>query len=437
MPAAPPGDVTKVVEHLFRTEAARLTAVLTRVLGPAQLELAEDATQDALLAALGHWPVDGVPANPSAWLLQVARRKALDALRRDRTKTGHTEAMIAGLGALDDARASPASALGEGVADDELRLIFLCCHPAVSRDSRVALTLKLAAGFGVGEIARAFLADEAAVAQRLVRAKRALREALADTPLVMPSSAELPARLDAVLDVLYLMFNEGHTAHAGASLLRRDLCQEALRLAELLLASEVTAEPRVRALAALFCFHAARLDARTDALGALVRLPEQDRSRWDAALVARGARHLDASACGDELSVYHLEAEIAGLHAMAPSWGATDWDRILAAYDLLLAATGSAVVALNRVVAVWHARSAGQALEELEALGLGDALEEYAPYHAVRAELLGATGRGREAREAYEAAVALSRLAPARELLQGRLDALAPDDVESGARRTS
>jgi RNA polymerase sigma-70 factor (ECF subfamily) len=431
---ASPDGVGDVVEHLFRTESARLTAILTRILGPAHLELAEDSTQEALLAALKHWPVDGVPSNPSAWLLQVARRRALDALRRDASTVDDAssnaaiEALVAGPGDRE---------VGEAIADDELRLIFLCCHPAVSRDSRVALTLKLAAGFGVGEIARAFLADETAVAQRLVRAKRALREALAGAPLTMPSAAEIPARLDAVLDVLYLMFNEGHTAHEGTSLLRRDLCHEALRLTELLLTSEATAEPRVHALAALFCFHAARLDARTDAIGALVRLPQQDRTRWDADLVARGVRHLDDSAWGDELTVYHLEAEIAGFHATAPSWEVTEWDRILAAYDLLLIATGSAVVALNRVVAVWHARSAGQALEELDALASRDALQDYHLYHAVRAELLMATGRAKEARTAYEAALGLARLEPARDLLRDRIAGLSGSHVDSEAPRPS
>jgi RNA polymerase sigma-70 factor (ECF subfamily) len=436
---ASPDGVGDVVEHLFRTESARLTAILTRILGPAHLELAEDSTQEALLAALKHWPVDGVPSNPSAWLLQVARRRALDALRRDAPRAADDDASSAAIEALV---AGPGDhEAGEAMADDELRLIFLCCHPAVSRDSRVALTLKLAAGFGVGEIARAFLADETAVAQRLVRAKRALREALAGAPLAMPSAAEIPARLDAVLDVLYLMFNEGHTAHEGTSLLRRDLCHEALRLTELLLTSEATAEPRVHALAALFCFHAARLDARTDAMGALVRLPQQDRTRWDTDLVARGVRHLDDSASGDELTVYHLEAEIAGFHATAPSWEVTEWDRILAAYDLLLTATGSAVVALNRVVAVWHARSAGQALEELDALASRDALQDYHLYHAVRAELLMATGRAKEARRAYEAALELARLEPARDLLRDRIaglsGGLSDGHVDSGAPRPS
>lgn len=428
-----PERVRDVVESLFRTESARLTALLTSILGPSQLALAEDVTQEALLAALRHWGIEGVPANPSAWLLQVARRKALDAILRDRTAARFEPAVvrefeerergISGAGATATDAASDAAA--DALADDELRMIFLCCHPAVSRDSRVALTLKVAAGFGVGEIARAFLADEAAVAQRIVRAKRALRDALDGRPLEMPSPAELPERLDAVLDVLYLMFNEGHTAHEGASLLRRDLCQEALRLVEMLLAHEATRAPKVHALAALFCFHAARLDSRTDAMGALVRLPAQDRSRWDRDLVARGIQHLEDSASGDELTAFHLEAEIAGLHATARSWEATRWDRILSAYDLLMQVAGSDVVALNRVVALWHARGVDEALAELEALGRRGSMEDYYPYHAVWGELLAQAGRPNEARAALERARELARLEPARVAIGDRLAGLA------------
>lgn len=436
--ADPGPDVHPLVEDLFRAESARLTAVLTRILGPAHLELAEDATQDALLAALRHWPTDGVPANPPAWLLQVARRRALDLLRRDASFADRERQVIHELEELERGGTDRAEEVSDPFADDQLRMMLLSCHPSLSADSRVALTLKLVAGFGVAEIARAFLSDEGAIAQRLVRAKRTLREAHA--PLMMPSPAEIPARLDAVLEVLYLMFNEGHTAHEGDSLLRRDLCQEALRLAELLLAHPATAAPRVHALAALFCFHAARLMTRTDAMGALVRLPAQDRSRWDPALRDRGLRHLRAAAAGDELSAYHLEAEIAAAHATAKSWAATDWARILASYDTLVALTGSAVVELNRIVALWHARNAAVALTELEALTARASLGEYHLAHAVRGELLAATGRESEAVEAFRTAAGLARVTPARELLMARVRELtggADGDVYSPSLRPS
>jgi RNA polymerase sigma-70 factor (ECF subfamily) len=428
-----------LVEDLFRAESARLTAALTRILGPAHLELAADATQDALLAALRYWPTRGVPANPQAWLLQVARLRALDLLRRDASLAAREAQVAHELEALERVGSARTGEGTDPFADDQLRMMLLCCHPALSPDSRVALTLKLVAGFGVAEIARAFLADEGAIAQRLVRAKRSLREA--DAPLVMPSPEETPARLQSVLEVLYLMFNEGHTAYEGDSLLRRDLCQEALRLAELLLAYPATTAPRVHALAALFCFHAARLATRTDAMGALVRLPAQDRGRWDGALVARGLRHLDASAQGESLSPYHLEAEIAALHATAPSWEATDWERILSAYDVLLRLTGSDVVALNRVVALWQAKGAAAARSELAALANRRSLAQYHLFHAVHGELLAATSEREQSLAAFREALRLARLEPERVLLAQRLIEVAGSpgtaDVDSAGLRPS
>jgi RNA polymerase sigma factor (sigma-70 family) len=258
-----PRVVAPLVEHLFREEAGRLTSLLTRLLGPAQLALAEDVVQEAFIAALGHWPRTGVPSNPSAWLLQVARRKALDALRRDRLLAAREPEIGAELDAAVEAASAAGPETGDDpFADDQLRMILLCCHPVVSAESRVALALKLVSGLSVGEIARALLADERAVAQRLVRAKRALREA--NVSFDLPEGAALAARLDAVHDVLYLMFNEGHTAHEGASLLRRDLCDEALRLTTRLLHDARTASPATHALAALFEFHASMREwART------------------------------------------------------------------------------------------------------------------------------------------------------------------------------
>jgi RNA polymerase sigma-70 factor (ECF subfamily) len=298
----------------------------------------------------------------------------------------------------------------------------------------VALSLKLVGGFGVGEIARAFLADERAVAQRLVRAKRALRDA--DATFEMPEGDALVARLDAVQVVLYLMFNEGHTAHAGEALLRRDLSDEALRLAERLLRDPRTASPAVHALAALFCFHSSRFDARLDADGSPVRLADQDRTRWDAARIARGFTHLEAAAAGDRLTPYHLEAEIASLHAMAPSLEATDWPRIVGAYDRLLALAPSPVIALNRIVAVQRAVGAERAWTELRTLARDPALAAYPLTHAVRGTLLAALDRPEEAREAWEEARARSTSQPMQRHAEQRLaelDALVlARDVDSG-----
>jgi RNA polymerase sigma-70 factor (ECF subfamily) len=348
-------------------------------------------------------------------LLQVARRKALDAIRREDVLRARAPAIAEEM----DARLDTAEQSIGVFDDDQLRLMLLCCHPSLSPDSRVALTLRMVGGFGVGEIARAFLADESAMAQRLVRAKRTLREA--DAPLTMPLPAAIPGRLDAVVDALYLMFNEGHTAHEGEALLRRDLCNEALRLVELLLGDTLTAQPRVHALAALFSFLTARLDTRTDEHGALVLLSAQDRAKWDRRLIERGLAHLDASAFGEELTQFHLEAEIAAAHATAPSWNETDWTRILTAYDRLHAITQSPVVALNRVVAIRELRGARVALEELEPLGTNRALQSYHLFHSVRGELLHAVGRAAEAQEAFRRAISLARSDPIREHARTRL----------------
>ena len=406
------------------------------MLGPAHLALAEDVVQEAFISAVRHWPTRGVPADPSAWLLQVARRKALDALRRDQRLADLAPRIGAELDAAVDLASVPDGdhAPDDPFRDDQLRLILLCCHPAVSPGSRVALALKLIGGFGVGEIARAFLTDERAVAQRLVRAKRALREAQAT--FEMPEGAALLERLDAVQTVLYLMFNEGHTAHAGDALLRRDLSDEALRLAERLLGDPRTASPAVHALAALFCFHSARFDARLDADGAPVRLDDQDRTRWDAARIARGFAHLEAAADGDRITPCHVEAEIASLHAMAPSSDATDWPRIVAAYDRLLVLSPSPVIALNRVVAVQRAVGAPAAWTELRALSRDRALEAYPLTHAVRGTLLAALDRPDEARTAWATARELTASRPMQRHAEQRLaelDALLlARDVDSG-----
>jgi RNA polymerase sigma-70 factor (ECF subfamily) len=433
--SAPANDLTAVpalVERLFRVEAGRLVPRLTRLLGVEHLALAEDATQDAFIAALGHWPRTGVPDDPGAWLLQVARRKALDVLRRERTHDAYANQVLAGLERSDDAHAPDEDA---AFADDQLHMMLLCCHPALSEDSRIALTLRTVSGLSVSEIARAFLADEAAVAQRLVRAKRTLRETKAS--FALPAADAIESRRDAVLDVLYLLFNEGHTAHEGEALLREELCVEALRLVELLAAHPATTAPHVHALAALFCFHAARLGTRTDARGALVRLADQDRTAWDARAIARGLQHLDRAARGSALSRFHLEAEIASCHATAPSAAATDWPRILRCYDALVALTQSPVAALNRAVALRQVAGPELALAEIERLQAAPGLGAYHAYHGVRAELLEDVGRGEEAAAAWTVALGLARSEPVRRFLAGRLDLLQDADVDSAASRPS
>ena len=394
-----------------------MVATLARIFGLEHLDAVEDAVQDALVQALKRWSFTGMPDNPAAWLMRVARNKMLDRLRRAGTWREKREWLERGVAGSDEAAGHETWFAGE-LADDQLRMIFACCHPAVARRDQVALVLKTVGGFGVAEIARAFLAREPAIAQRLVRAKRRLREGGAR--LEVPPPAELGARLEAVLEAIYLMFNEGYGAHAGSDLVRTDLCHEAIRLVGLLAEHPTTAAPRVHALAALLCFQASRLPERVDAAGELLLLADQDRTRWDRRLIAAGVGHLGRSAAGGELSIYHLEAEIASCHALAPSWAATDWRRILTAYDDLLARRSSPVVALNRAVALAELKGAEAALEALEPLAEEKSLEGYYPYWSVRGELLRRAGRSEEARAAFRRALDLESSAPVKRLLMRR-----------------
>jgi RNA polymerase sigma-70 factor (ECF subfamily) len=434
-------DVPGLVEHLFRRESGRMLATLTRIFGPEHLELAEDVVQEALIQALRHWPVSGVPGNPSAWLVQVAKRRALDVVRREQrlaTRQAVVRAALEGDPALAPARAPDELALSAAagdLSDDQLRMIFMCCHPDVPLEGRVALTLKLVGGFSVAEIARAFLADERAIFQRLARAKRRIRES--GVAFEVPESTALGQRLDAVLEVLYLMFNEGHTATEGEALLRDDLCGEAIRLASLLTASAVTAEPRAHALLALFLFHGARLGTRVDQGGELVLLSEQDRSRWDRDMIDRGLAHLSRAASGSVLSTYHLEAEIASCHATAARYEDTDWPRIVWAYGELLGMHPSPLVALNRAVAIAELRGPAAGLSELEALREDESLRRYYLLPAARGELLRRLGDRGGAAESLREARALARTEPVRRFLDRRLESLGGSTVESGSPRPS
>lgn len=411
----------QLVERLFRSEAGRLLPLLTSLLGAQHLALAEDAVQDAFVAALKTWPRSGVPADPGAWLLQVARRKALDHLRRDR---GVAEPELERALASD----TSASTHDELIADEQLRMMFLCVHPAISADSRVALTLKTVCGLSVGEIARLFLADETAVAQRLVRAKRSLRDAGARFEL--PNNGALGERRAAVLDVLYLMFTAAHSAFEGEELIRDELAREALRLTELVALTPATTAPEAHALAALVCLHTARFAARTDANGEFVRLADQDRSRWEAALITRGFQHLERAADGPTRSSYHIEAEIAAVHAAATSWQTTDWARIVSLYDALLAECASPVVALNRVVALKELRGAELALAEFSRVAKEPSLENFSLRHSVHAELLESLGRVNEARAQWRKAIEGTRSEPLRRYLRRRSSLTASRDVD-------
>lgn len=395
-------------------------ARLTRLLGPARVALAEEAVQDALLRALQTWPYDGVPGNPAGWLFTVAHRLVIDALRRDRTFGAKTDAIVADLTrSMSAASAEPADPdLDARLRDDELRMIFMCCHPALSRDASIALSLKTVGGFSVREIARAFLADESAIAQRLVRAKRQIRDA--QLTLDLPSERELAPRVDAVLDVLYFMFNEGYASASGEDLIRQDLCAEALRLGRLVAASPL-AGPRVHALVALMALQAARLPARVDEAGDLVLLEDQDRSRWDERLMAIGFHHFDRSMSGEEVSEYHVQAAIAATHARALDPASVEWPLILSLYDQLLAINPSPVVSLNRAVAVAKVNGPAAALSAIAPLERDRTLRKYPYLLAVRGQLLLDLDRRDEAAEAFRAAIACAGSEPERRLLASRL----------------
>jgi RNA polymerase sigma-70 factor (ECF subfamily) len=398
-----------LIEHLFRRQAGRMVAHLVRLLGPAHLGLAEEMVQDTMVRALQTWPYSGIPENAPAWLFRVAHNAAIDAIRRrrlaiDKEREALTDA------ALSTNLPSAHPDLDERLRDDELRMIFMCCHPEIPRDAAVALSLKIVGGFGVGEIARAFLSDEPAIAQRLVRAKRLIRDR--GITLEMPGGAELPERLDAVLDVVYFIFNEGYAAHEGDMLIRHDLAAEALRLGRLIAASAL-AEPRVHALVALIALQAARMPARVDALGDLVLLEDQDRDLWDQRLISLGFHHFNRSIAGDVVTAYHVEAAIAATHTRGG-----DWPLILKLYGDLMALNPSPVVALNRAVAIAkvHGPEAG-----LAALPEDPKLEGYYLHLAVRGHLMQQLGRAPEAAESFRAALECHCSEPERRFLARKL----------------
>ena len=416
-------DAIALVDHLFRRQAGQMVATLTRTLGSRHLTIAEDAVQDALLTAMQQWPFRGVPDHPEAWLFQVARNRALDRLRHGKMAADKAAAIARESATVELPAVAPL--LREelpAVDDDQLGLLFLTCHPAVPADARVALALKLAGGFSVGEIARAFLSQESAIAQRLVRAKRLLRDD--NISFGMPEPHALADRLDSVIDALYLMFNEGYAATAGDQLVRGDVALEAIRLARMLAGHPATGCPKVWALLALMLLHAARFPARVDSEGTLFLLREQDRGKWDRAAIAEGLGALDCASAGDTVTALHLEAGIAACHAAASSWDATDWPQILELYDELFALTASPVVAVNRAIAVSRLEGPLPGLAALDAIEGASALERYPLLPAIQAELWREAGDLERAAACYRAALGLARSSPEHRWLTSRLSLL-------------
>jgi RNA polymerase sigma-70 factor (ECF subfamily) len=408
-------DARRAVEDVYRTESRRVLATLIRLLG--DFDRAEEALHDAFTAALQRWPVEGVPASPRAWLVSAGRFKAIDAVRR-RSRVRAAENRPEPDRAADP---EPPDDRAADVEDDRLRLIFTCCHPALAFDARTALTLREVCGLETEEIARAFLTAPSTLAQRIVRAKAKIRDA--GIPYEVPVRADLPERLQAVLQVVYLVFNEGYYASSGASLTRTDLSGEALRLGRLLV--ELLPDPEAVGLLALMLLHESRRAARATPGGDLVLLEDQDRSRWDRALIAEGAALAARALASGEAGVYALQAAITAVHARAPRANATEWGRIVELYDLLVQAAPSPVVALNRAVAVAMRDGPAAGLALVDALLAPGELDDYALAHSARADLCRRLGRSADARTSYERALELTRLDPERRFLERRLAELA------------
>lgn len=404
------------LDTLYREESGRILATLIRLLG--DFDLAEDAMHDAFAVALERWAVDGVPSNPRAWLVSTGRFKAIDALRR-RARFDASQDKIAD--ALEACRPTTSTDDDEHLEDDRLRLIFTCCHPALPPEGRLALTLREVCGLTTEEIARAFLITAPALAQRIVRAKAKIREAR--LPYQVPTAEELPERLAGVLQVVYLVFNEGYYASSGASLTRADLSGEAIRLGRLLL--ELLPEPEVMGLLALMLLQESRRAARTSATGELILLEHQDRSLWNRSQITEGIALVERSLRSRRFGPYTLQAAIAAVHAEAPDAAATDWPQIVALYNLLAQAEPSPVVELNHAVAVAMRDGPGAGLTLIDALFAHGVLTDYHLAHAARADLCRRLGRTTDARHSYERALSLARQEPERRFLEKRLQELA------------
>jgi RNA polymerase sigma-70 factor (ECF subfamily) len=396
------------IDAVYRDESRRVLAALLRLLG--DFDLAEEALHDAFRAALAQWPRDGVPDNPVAWLVSAGRFKAIDTLRRRARFDAH-------LAAIADRVDAAGPTEEPTVADDRLRLVFICCHPALPPEAQVALTLREVCGLSTEEIARAFLLPASTLAQRIVRAKARIRDAR--LPFEVPGPAELPERLDSVLRVIYLVFNEGYSASSGAAVTRGDLSTEAIRLGQLL--TTLLPEPEALGLLALMLLQEARRAARSTPDGELVLLPEQDRSLWDRARIAEGSALVERSLRSRRFGPYTLQAAIAAVHAEAPDTGATDWPQIAGLYDVLLRADPSPVVELNRAVAIAMRDGPEAGLALVDAILARGELDDYRLAHSARADLCRRLGRTAEARASYERALALTLQAPERRFLQRRL----------------
>jgi RNA polymerase sigma factor (sigma-70 family) len=417
----PAGDknINQLVDHLYRHEAGKLVAVLTGVFGPANLELAEDVVHDSLVEAMKDWPYKGLPDDPSAWLYKVARNKALNILKREKYKRQYAAIHLQQINTnewVDENLFNEHT-----VQDDQLRMIFTSCHPSVSKDSQVALTLKTLCGFSIPEIAHAFFTTEDTINKRLVRARQKIREA--EIPFEVPASGDMETRLEAVLETVYLLFNEGYSASSGNEMIRYELCEEAIRLAEMIaMHPAIQSKSNVYALLALMLLNASRFRSRVDKSGNILTLSEQDRKLWDASLIQKGLVYMEKSAAENHISIYHIMAAISACHCSAPDFESTDWTAILNLYDHLLLVDHSPLVKLNRSVALAKVQGVQKALEVLQQLKSDASFSSYHLLYATEGEFYFEMKNYLKAADAYKKAIGHSLLQPEKELLQKKLE---------------
>ncbi|HEU5078550.1 MAG TPA: sigma-70 family RNA polymerase sigma factor [Opitutaceae bacterium] len=412
---------SEIVEHFFREQSRRLYGTLTRILGPRDLSIIEDVVQEACFRALRTWSIGGIPDNPAGWITRVAINLARDAMRRTQMATTKEAALIA---FFEQQESTPlAAAAGDGkLPDDSLRLLFVCCHPSISPEAQVMLSLKVLCGFTTRQIAVAFTSSDAAVEKQLARTKRRIREL--GMAFDLPEGEELALRLNSAHIALYLLFNEGYKASSGERPIHEELCREAIRLTVLLLDHPVGRTPRSHALLALMLLTAARFPSRLSMSGDLLRLTDQDRTKWDQALINRGLFHLGQSAEGDDFSEYHVQAGIAATHCIAPSYESTDWSQILELYDRLVAIKPTAIVALNRAVALSHVKGPEAALAALETIGSGESLKSHYLFHAVTGELHSRLNHHERAADCFRQALNLAELRPEQAHFERQLERL-------------
>jgi len=411
-------EINKLVGHLFRHEAGKMASVLTRLLGFNSLDQAEDIVQDTLLKAMSVWRYKGIPENPSAWLYTVAKRKAIDTLRQQKIQAHHhTQISTALQSEWTLSTTVHKMFLENEIEDSQLRMIFACCHPSIPYDSQLALTLKTLCGLSVSEIAYSFLTSEETISKRIYRAREKIREEKID--LDAPPPAHIPGRLDAVLHTLYLLFNEGYNSSHATQLIRHDLCEEAMRLCLLLTNNKLTNAPSAKALLSLMCFQVSRSEARMDNDGSIILLKDQDRKKWSSDLIAKGKYFLEISAEGDQLSEYHLEAAIAGCHADAPSFDKTDWLSILKLYDTLSLIRPSAIVEMNKAIALGYGKSAKEGLLVLEKI---KELDHHHLYHAAIGDFYLLLGDFVNAQVSYTKALQLTSSPAEKKLLEKKMN---------------